>query len=124
MQSFVEKRELTGRVWWRGCLILGLAALMIAAATQVVAGAAFFGGGMSLVVGSWVSARFSFRDVAPSGSAALVGIFTGVVLKWMVVGVMLTLSMIASSANAPWVLAGLVFAQAMLFVVVLTFKRQ
>ena len=77
-----------------------------------------------MVAGFWVAARCALGAAAPSGSTALLGVIGGSVLKWLVVAAILALSMAAPDARALWVVVGLVFTQLMLFVVVLTSKRQ
>lgn len=124
MSALVEKKRLENWLWWRGLAAQAVIALLVAPVAGLSASASLFGGGLSLVLGNSVSAFYSLRADAPSGSGAMLGLLGGTVLKWLVVSAALALSMSAPGARVAWVLAGLVMAQMAMVVVVLTFKRR
>jgi hypothetical protein len=124
MQALVEKRLLTRRLWWQGLAAQGLGALLVALLFDIASSASFFGGGFALIAGTAASALYALRDEAPSGAGAMLGVLVGAVMKWFVVAALLVLAMVAPNARVPWVLAGLLFAQVVTVVAVMTFKRQ
>ena len=124
MQALVEKRLLTRRLWWQGLVAQGCGALLVAFAFDLASSVSFFGGGFALVAGVTASALYALRAEAPSGTAAMLGVLVGVVMKRFVVAALLVLAMAAPASRVPWVVAGLLFAKAVMVVAVMTFKRR
>lgn len=124
MQALVEKRLLTRRLSWWGLGAQGLGALVIASLLDVASSVSFLGGGLALVAGTAASALYALRAEAPSGSSAMFGVLLGVVMKWFLVAALLVLAMVAPEARVLWVFAGLLFAQVVMVVAAMTFKRR
>lgn len=124
MQALVEKQLLTKWLWWRGLAAQGAGAVLVALFFDIAAAAAFIGGGVALLSGAAASALYALRGTAPSGARAMYAVVLGTVLKWMVVAALLVLAMAVAGPRVAWVFAGLLFAQVVMVVVAMTFKRQ
>lgn len=124
MPALVEKRQLTK--WVAGCGVLAQAcgALLVALLVGLDASVSFAGGGLALLAGFAVAAATSLRATAPSGSGAMYAVLMGAVLKWVVVAALLVFAMMVPGSRAVWVFLGLLFAQVVLVVSAMTFKRQ
>ena len=123
MQALVEKQSLTKALFWRCLVSQGVVASLVALVFDTATAAAFFSGGIALLLGVWASARFALRATAPSGSAAMYAVVLGTVLKWLVVAALLVLAMVVAMPRVLPVFVGLLFAQVALVVAMMTFKR-